>query len=32
MKELAEKIYKFLDKYAGIKADFDPKYEEDYET
>lgn len=29
MKELAQKIYIFLDKYAGIRPDFEPEYEDD---
>lgn len=29
MKELAERIYKFLDTYAGIKPDWDSKYDEE---
>ena len=28
---LSKKIYNFLDKYAGVKPDFDPIYDEDYE-
>lgn len=28
-KKLAKRIYKFLDKYAAIKADYDPDFEED---
>lgn len=31
MKQLAKRIYSFLEKYAGIRPDFDPQYEEDYE-
>lgn len=30
-KRLAKRIYKFLDKYAVIKADYDPDFEEDAE-
>lgn len=31
MHMLANRIYKFLDKYAGIKADYDPEYDSDDE-
>lgn len=27
--ELPDRIYKFLDKYAGIKPDFDPEYDDE---
>lgn len=31
MKQLAKRIYIFLEKYAGIRPDFNPEYDEDYE-
>lgn len=31
MKELAQRIYSFLDKYAAIKPDFDSEYDDDHE-
>ncbi len=31
MKELAERIYKFIDAYAGIRPDWDAKYDEEDE-
>lgn len=30
-KRLAKRIYKFLDRYAVIKADYDPDFEDDAE-
>jgi hypothetical protein len=29
MKELAERIYKFLNKYAGIRPDWDPEFDDE---
>jgi len=31
MKKLAERIYIFLDKYAGIRPDYDPKLDDEYD-
>jgi hypothetical protein len=31
MEELSKRIYSFLDKYAGIRPDFNPYIDEDYE-
>lgn len=29
MKELSKRIYKFLDKFAGIRPDYDPEYDDE---
>jgi hypothetical protein len=32
MKQLSERIYKFIEKYASIRPDYDPEYDDDKYT